>query len=346
MTTSACLPEGTRLIHIGPQKTGTTAIQVALAEARDALMAHGVYCPAGGPRRRKAGRALGLRRGSGGSSLEPWTKLVAEVSDAGPMRVCVSNEDFARAESETVGRIVSDLGGDRVHVVVAARRLDRYLPSQWQERVKGGTALSFEEWLRIVLGEGGDAHFEHWNVWMGHDSERLVLRWLEHVDPDRMTVVISDERDPSQLLRVFEGMLALPEGVLRLPTDRSNQSLSLAEVELVRMLATKAWEAGWTWEDYRTWIAREVVRTLRTGSEHGPPAVLPAWAHDRVRELSEQRVDAIGRLPIRVVGDLRQLLVPERTRSGDETGELAIPVSVAADVIGAVIARAKAAEET
>lgn len=340
MSTSLCLPEGARLIHIGPQKTGTTAIQVALFEAREALVAHGAYCPGGSSRRRKAGRALGLRGGNGDGSLEPWTRLAAEVSSAGRLRVCVSNEDFARAEPETVARIVEDLGGERVHVVAVARRLDRFLPSQWQERVKGGVPLSFDEWLRVVLDEQDDGSFERWNVWMGHDTERLVNRWLEHVSPDNLTLVIADERDPAQIVRVFESMLGLPEGLLQVRTDRSNQSLGLAEVELVRHLATAARKGSWTWEQYRAWVVREVVGTLKAGATRGPSAVLPAWAHDRVRELSEQRVDAVRRLPVRVVGEPEHLLVPERATPEEDPVELAIPVSVAAEVIGAVILRA------
>ncbi|MET8242962.1 hypothetical protein ABZV31_00100 [Streptomyces sp. NPDC005202] len=40
------LPAGTRLLHIGPHKTGTTAVQGALFAARDAMRAHGVEFPA------------------------------------------------------------------------------------------------------------------------------------------------------------------------------------------------------------------------------------------------------------------------------------------------------------
>lgn len=340
MSTSLCLPEGARLIHIGPQKTGTTAIQLALFEARDDLPAHGAYCPGGGSRRRKAGRALGLRAGNAEASLEPWTRLAAEVANAGPLRVCISNEDFARAEPETVARIVEDLGGERVHVVAVTRRLDRFLPSQWQERVKGGVPLSFDDWLRVVLAEQDDGSFERWNVWMGHDTERLVNRWLEHVRPENLTLVIADERDPAQLMRVFESMLGLPEGLLRVRSDRSNQSLGLAEVELVRHLATAARKRAWTWEQYRAWVVREVVGTLKTGVTRGPSATLPAWAHDRVRELSEQRVRAVRRLPVRVIGELEHLLVPERVMPKDDPVELSIPVAVAAEVIEAVLVRA------
>jgi hypothetical protein len=38
----ASLPEGARLVHVGPHKTGTTAVQNALWNARPQLLEQGV----------------------------------------------------------------------------------------------------------------------------------------------------------------------------------------------------------------------------------------------------------------------------------------------------------------
>jgi hypothetical protein len=40
------LPAGTRLLHIGPHKTGTTAVQGALFAAKEEMARHGVDFPA------------------------------------------------------------------------------------------------------------------------------------------------------------------------------------------------------------------------------------------------------------------------------------------------------------
>ena len=122
------LPEGSRLVHIGPHKTGSTAIQVAFQEARDELVEHGVvYASGRGHRPDKAGWALGIRGRPAGSEQPPmkhWKALVRQVADAGDQRVCVSNEDFGRATPQQIKRLVRDLGGEAVHVVAVARRLD------------------------------------------------------------------------------------------------------------------------------------------------------------------------------------------------------------------------------
>src|SRR4051794_4389054 len=173
-TAGAAVPEGTRLVHIGPHKTGSTAIQVALHGARDRLAEHGVaYVTTGGYRPRKAGWALGLRGSPSGTSKPPmrqWQRFVEAVEAADAPRGCVSNEDFGRATKRQIARIVAGLGDQRVRVVAVARRLDRYLPSQWQERVKAGEKRGYDAWLRVVLDtDNPQPDWDRRNVWFSHD---------------------------------------------------------------------------------------------------------------------------------------------------------------------------------
>ena len=177
------LPAGARLIHIGPHKTGSTAIQVGLQAAADELVQHGVHY-ATGPRHRpdKAGWALGIRGRPAGSERPPmkfWNRLVADVARHPDERVCISNEDFGRARPEEIRTLVADLGGADAHVVAVARRFDRYLPSQWQERVKAGDRRGYDEWLRTVLDTSDEFDWDRRNVWFSHDTAALVGRWVE-----------------------------------------------------------------------------------------------------------------------------------------------------------------------
>src|SRR3954464_7244587 len=120
------LPPGVRLAHIGPPKTGTTAVQSAFVGVREALAEHGVHYAGQGSRPRKAVKAL---TGAGVSRrnrppMAAWESLVREVRSAGPLRVCGSNEQFAAADDLAARRLVSDLGGDAVHVLMVVRSLD------------------------------------------------------------------------------------------------------------------------------------------------------------------------------------------------------------------------------
>jgi hypothetical protein len=338
MPSDLLLPEGARLIHIGAHKTGTTAIQVAMASARDDMAAHGAYYPKGPYRRRKASWALGLPGKPSGRTfpIRHWEQLVSEVRDAGASRVCVSDENFARAGESVVARIVSELGGPEVRVVAVARRLDKLLPSIWQERVKSGHSGDFEAWLRRVLGDDPDDR-ERWDVWQGHDLVGLVERWTRFVDPERFTLVIGDEADRDQLFRVFSEMLGLPPGVLTADPSRSNQGLSWSELELIRALRIMYADNGWPTVE----LGARLVRALRASpvqptGPRTPP--IPAWARERIHELSEQRADALASLPVRVVGDpdsLRRVDEPTGTDVGIE--DLTLPIGLVTAVVEGVL---------
>jgi hypothetical protein len=343
------LPEGARLVHIGPPKTGSTAVQVAMAGAREAMAAHGAYYPKGPYRRRKAGWALGLQGAPRGMEVpfRHWQKLVDEVRAAGPARVCVSDENYARARREQVERIVRDLGDTGVHVLAVARRLDRLLPSYWQERVKMGYTGAYETWLEAILGDDRE-NGETWRFWQSQDTGRLIERWLEFLAPDRFTLVVGDEGDRLQLFGVLSAMLGLPEGVLRPDPSGSNESLSWSEVELLRSLEAMYRENDWPTAHFGEKL-RPVIDSLRARRDRptGPRTPpLPAWALDRVRTLSDERADAVAELPVRVVGDLDSLRVVDAPGEGAKPEDLGLPVALVVGAIeGMLRAERVAAEE-
>lgn len=314
MTTpsDAPIPAGGVLVHVGPFKTGTTAIQGALQDARDRLPGHGVLYPGTARRIARPGWAvLGRKqRGRDPVPIEEWEELAAEVRAATRHRVCISTEDFGSASPEQAARIVGDLGGDRVHVVAVARRLDKLLPSQWQERVKSHDRRTYDEWLRAVLGDD-ENHFSYKNFWASHDLARTFDRWTATVGPDRFRLVVSND-DPEQLPRVFERLLALPEGTLALPPYR-NQSLSMNQTVLVRRLNEVFEDRGWPDELYFPMLQRGLMQALITGErspveQRIPP--LPPWAQERVVEITHAKIEQFRERGIRVIGDLDDLRPP------------------------------------
>lgn len=316
------LPTGTRLIHIGPQKTGSTAIQAAMHERREELAELGVVYP--GPRMRplRAGAEIGFPMPRGKLTGPPgaWQRLVDLVAAAGDKRVCISHEAFGRATPEQVERIVAGLGGDRPHLLAVVRSYDSYLPSQWQQRVKAGVRASYEEWLRIVLGDD-DREREWRQVWVPHDTVRLVRRWAERVDPVDITLLVGDESDRSLLPDVFEKLLDLPDGILTVEHAIANRSLSYPETELLRGLYAGFAAAGRTDREHFRLIHRGVIAALVASPyPDGEPRVpaLPGWAYDRVAELSEQRLAGLADLGVRILGDPEKLRTPARSESDAE----------------------------
>ena len=348
MTAGPAVPEGTRLVHIGPHKTGSTAIQVALHAAHDRLAEHGVaYVTMGSYRPRMAGWAVGLPGPSGVAPppIKHWRRFVRAVDAAGAPRVCVSNEDFGRATPDLIPRLVADLGGERVRVVAVARRLDRYLPSQWQERIKAGDARSYDEWLHAVLDTGGPRrNWDRKNVWFSHDVRALVERWTGVVRPDRFTLIVGNEDDHSVVPRTFEALLGLPEGFVVPDPSRSNRGLRWAETELLRESSQVLEERGVLQPQRRLLLMKSVVPSMQArATPPGPKSPpLPDWAAERIRALSDQRVADVRALAdagVHVVGD------PELMRMPTDVPVVAPPLpqpdldlSVAAEALASALA--------
>src|SRR3954451_22908392 len=190
------LPDRAVLVHVGPYKTGTTAIQSSLHTHRDLLAAAGVTYPGTYHRQMRPSWAL-LGRSRVGEADVPrgeWDEMVDEVRRA-PGRVVISSEDFSSARAQHVRTLVDDLGPDRVHVLIVARRLDRLLPSAWQERVKSvNETRTYDAWLREVLSDARDGSAAK-VFWHNHGLEGLIRRWRTVLPADRVVVLVTDEAD-------------------------------------------------------------------------------------------------------------------------------------------------------
>ncbi len=321
------LPERAVLVHIGPYKTGTTAIQSSLHAHRDELGAHGVTYPGSYHRQMRPSWAL-LGRSRIGEADVPeseWDGLVDEVR-AATGRVVISSEDFASARPKHVRKLVEDLGAERVHVLVVARRLDKLLPSAWQERVKSvNETRTYDAWLREVLGtdrEGEAARV----FWHNHGLQSLVERWTAALPPEQVVVLVNDESDRRLQPSTFERLLGLGEGSLT-PGPHVNTSLSMERIELCRQLNLAAEARGWVGLRQLNGPRRAMLAGLRAAPTADfetliPP--LPAWTGPRLVELSDERARWVTESGVQVIGD------PELLRyTGDpDAPELGVPPTV------------------
>ncbi len=333
------LPEHARLLHIGPQKTGSTALQAASHENRDVLAQHGVTAIGTDRAERAALWAELMHPGSTEARYREdfarWDAMVAEVADA-TGRVVFSNESIGKAEDEGARRMADALGGERLHVLAVARRLDRLLPSQWQQRVKmNATTLSYEQWLGVVLGDHPDD--PAWqNIWVPHDLERLVERWTAAAAPERFTLLVADESDRLLLSRTVEQMLGLPEGMLR-PQEahKDNTSMGYGRLEVARMLNERLGDVTID-PALRSRVLRAVKRHEPWPNEPRVPD-LPAWARERVSEMSDRRADLVRSMGVRVVGDPANLRVPPAEGGDEPDGRAMVPAELAANAIAVAV---------
>ncbi|MFF3345225.1 hypothetical protein [Streptomyces sp. NPDC002779] len=339
---------GTRLLHIGPHKTGTTSIQGALFGAKEAMAAHGVDFPATSRHPMSAALAVCGRPGMMGDA-EPgerhWETLVEQVAATGRRTSVISSEFFADApDDETIERIVRELGGERVHVLVTLRPLARIMPSQWQQYVQNGLRMGYEDWLRHMLKK---PPYEKPNpsFWRRHRHDRLVERWVRVTGADRVTVVVVDDRDRGGLMRTFEALLGLPENLLHEVPDTANRSLTLAETEMLRNLNVEFRGNELPEEFYSQLIRYGAVLHMKNACAPGPDDVkirTPQWAAEAAAGIGAEMALRIGATGVRVLGDPGILsAVPEPPTGTD--AEPRLPPEVAARALyGAVAAAAGA----
>jgi hypothetical protein len=302
----ATLPEGAVLLHIGPYKTGSTAIQQALFDRRDALAEHGVLYPGRWRRLFREGHAL-MQWSPRGRPVPPvsvWDDFAAGIRERTDVRVCLSTEDFGRIrDARKSHKVIEDLGADRLHVIAVARAYHRLMPSHWQERVKSHERRTYDAWLRELL-EGDDSQEVPRSFWTSHDVEYMASRWLDVLPPERFTLVVTDDSDRDVLPRTFERMLGLPTGLLA-PAESTNASLSMNAVEVLRRVNEEFAERGWSDRDYVGLVQDGMVRALQDagrGAGDTPVPPLPGWARPLVAARSQRRVEVIERLGIDVVG--------------------------------------------
>lgn len=336
---------GTRLVHIGPPKTGTSALQSALHAARESLAEGGVVYP-GTTRHPQAAVHAVIGRppllGHAEPDLTSWTRLVAEIDAAGERRTVLSSEFFADADEDAIRRVVADLGGPRVHVTVTLRPLARILPSQWQQYVQNGLRMPYETWLGAVFGRSGRT-LPTPTFWQRHRHGELVARWSAAVGPERVTVVVLDPARPGLLLRTFESMLALPNGTLVPEEGLTNRSLTYGETELVRLFNKEFRRRRWPEDVYPRFMKYGAIMQMRAGhrpSAHEARIATPRWALERAAEIGTEAAGAISGLGVRVVGDLALLAGAPGEAGGAEPKEPAVVSAESAcqAVIGAIVA--------
>ncbi|WP_059007471.1 hypothetical protein [Streptomyces specialis] len=331
------LTPGTRLLHIGPHKTGTTSLQGAFHRLRAELAAHDVVYAGKGRQAKEPAvaltRACRPAPGAPGAS-SPWDALCAETAAAGDRRVVISSEFFSNADADAARTAVRDLGGSpAVHVVVTLRPLLRILPSHWQQYVKHGLCHSYEDWLDGVLRRPME-DCPTPEFWHRHRHDALLERWADAAGLENVTVVVVDDAEPRRLFRAFENLLGLPEGILVPDGGGLNKSLTLCQAELLlqlnRRLADPAW-AGWP----RKAIVREAVvphMQAYTPCPGEPRITTPAWAEEAAAGMAEEIVAGISALGVRVIGDLATL-TPEPCGAADPVTPTSIPTAAAVEAI-------------
>jgi hypothetical protein len=336
------LPDGSRIVHIGPHKTGTTALQAAFWNSRESVAEQGVHYASNG-RHALSAVLAGIEHVSPWTDKRPpprwlWLRLLNDIRSSTAKRVVLSSEYFADAQPEPAARVVQELDPKRVQIVVTLRPLSRILTSQWQQFVRNQNTTPFEDFLRKMLDEPHPAKPPVF--WRRHRHDDLVQRWIDLVGPDHLTVVALNDGDRDMVLRAFEQLTALRPGTLEADPTIQNRSMTAPEIETIRHFNIAFKEQNLPSLLYQRIMrfGAAFVMQQRTPHPDEPKIELPDWSVEPIREIATEMMANIRATGVRVVGDLDDMLYIPSPRVGPAPAVTVSPDVAASAALGVLIA--------
>lgn len=342
------IPEDFRLLHVGPGKTGTTALQSAFHNNRDTLHAHGVhYAGRGRQPWNAANQALTLSPHVKQGPRDRWEALLADVEGAPSPRVVISSEAFGRADDEAAAAIVDALGRDRTRVVVTMRPPGDLLSSNWWQSVASGGRLSYNDWLDRVLNHA-DEEDGYRGFWFRTRFDKIVETWAGAVGADNVVAISLGGQPRDFVLRTFEQLVGLPPGVLEPGEGESNASLAHPVAETIRQFYEVRRAQGLKKNKGIDRVRGDALNLLRrnthllTGEE---PIRTPAWAVEATSVVAREMNEKIRSLGVAVVGDLAALEGSSKPPPEIVETPHSVPVADAAALLHAMTRSAQLRQE-
>jgi hypothetical protein len=289
-------------VHVGLPKTGTTQLQAVLWANRRRLRRRGVLYPG----ERSSAHWMAARDLLGSKAPEAagaWSAVVEETTTASAPVTVVSHEMLAGLRDRRIGRVMRDLAGFDVHMVLSLRDFSRVVPATWQERAKNREVESWPEYLQAVVA-GPDSKHGFWRL---QNAPRVLESWAEVLPRERIHVVTVPplSADRLLLLRRFTEVLDIDPSALTIPAEGANQSLGAVEIALLQRVNSAA--ADLDMDAYRRWVKRYLAQTLLAGRPTQLRVVLPESLRSWVEDETERIRSTVTGLGCDVVGSLDDL---------------------------------------
>jgi len=303
------------IIHPGFHKSGTTALQESLYKERDLLAANGVLYPHMGRKsHHRAAWAISERtwgwekRGGEKTSKKYWENLVRRINTAKENAVIISSEFFSELDGEKIRKIRSDLKGREIEILLTLRPLAKLLPSSYQQYLKYGLKVKYEEWLHEIF-ENREKTKVSPSFWRRHEHGKVIARWVDIFGSSKVTLLIADEAKPDFLFNEVNDFLKLPKGTLTSVQTGSNRSLNMEEISLLLEI-NKQFPKERSWDEYKVFIRDGYVRQL---TDFVVPAndksrlLTPDWAVERANNIGRETISELKNLGVSIIGNLDSL---------------------------------------
>lgn len=327
------------LIHIGGPKTGTTAIQTALAENRHALSKRGFLYP--GTKKNQQASLYPLKRITGfqnfisGDRLG-WEQLVGEVNHWKGV-VLLSSEVLISVPTDVIHEIVDTIETSQIEILITGRSLHEMVVSQWQEAIKAGDTISLREYANEIARGPKNATDSSLIFWLVADYVTPIQRWSQRLGIENIILQCVDVAQPDATLRNFEQITEIPSGLLGASAQNPvNQSLTYAEAEIIRSCNQILLQDSASDHHYSTLkpqFRRKIMSQLP--HEDGAKIELPTSYYESIATFVNTEVQRIVNSGARIRGDISLLTRIPQTFSDSRDTDLKLDQ----DLINSVLRR-------
>lgn len=314
-------------LHIGEPKTGTTFLQRSMWANHPQLADQGVLL-AGYSHRDHSLASRDLRKTPRLASdpaapwLGEWDVLTGQALRAGKTAV-ISDELLVACTPAQADRGVRSLLAAELHLIVTVRDISALLPAEWQEAVKMGGTVPWEDWLKGVMetAPAADRRARSW-FWTVHGTLANLRMWTKHIPPGQVHVItVPRQGPPDELWTRFAAVLGVDPGGIDVHPERANPSLGLVEAEFLRRM-NEALPP-----DMPNWFYTRSIKQLLALNElrarpHQSRLLLPPDHEDWAREQAEILVAGLREASYDIVGDLADLVPRPATGRYTAPGDL------------------------
>ncbi|MEO9945784.1 hypothetical protein [Paraglaciecola sp.] len=221
-------------IHIGPHKTASTYIQKQLFDNKDSLKQAGFIYPDEGINIQWGHHQLAeFAKNEKEKELE---KTIGSINRE--YNLVLSSENFDRLNSKQILLLKRVLNDYEIHIIYVKRRCDDLLVSTWQEEIKHGSSIPWE------------------NFFLNHVTRPFISEILNHtIILDRFSEVFGKENisiidydkckaDNVSIFTTFCNLLNLPLKTFIHSSDKINISINYSHIEIIRYLNELASDLG------------------------------------------------------------------------------------------------------
>jgi hypothetical protein len=240
--------------------------------------------------------------------MKTWDRLVTRINRNSGNSV-ISSEFYSELQLADIEKIKIAFPKHEVQIVFTIRALDALFPSNFQQALKGGSELSYEDWLERILDDYQNG--KRSSFWRRNQHSLVIERWAGVFGHEQITLITSDVQNQKALYERFETLLGLkPDSLVRESRTGLNRGLLLDEISLI-LEVNRNYPKNGRWNEYQTFIKHGVIDKFTSTPagtvEESNRLRTPAKFAKQINEIAKIELAQLRDLDVDVLGSFEEL---------------------------------------